>query len=163
MARIEGIQLPDNVRIDYALTLLYGVGWPMSKKILGKAGIAEGKRVKELSDDEINSITKSMDGIEVEGDLKRKVRENIQRLTAIGTYKGIRHAKGLPVHGQRTRTNARTKRGKRKTVGAFKKETLSKMQTHSMGSTSSPRASKSQDLQSSGQAKQVEPAKKGTK
>ncbi len=145
MARIEGIQLPDNVRIDYALTLLYGVGWPMSKKILGKAKIAENKRVKELSDDEINSITKAMDGVEVEGDLKRKVRENIQRLTAIGTYKGIRHARGLPVHGQRTRTNARTKRGKRKTVGAFKKETLSKMQTRSAGT---------------GPAKQAEPAKK---
>ncbi|MBI3290273.1 30S ribosomal protein S13 [Candidatus Microgenomates bacterium] len=146
MARIEGIQLPDNSRIDYALTLLYGVGWPMSKKVLKQAGIAEDKRVKELNDEEINSITKALDGVEVEGDLKRKVRENIQRLIAVGSYIGIRHLKGLPAHGQRTRTNARTKRGKRKTVGAFKKEMLTKMQ---------PRST------SSGQAKQgAEAAKK---
>ena len=131
MARIEGIQLPDNARIDYALTLLYGVGWPLSKKVLSDAKVDESRRVKDLSDDELNSITRSLEGIEIEGDLKRKIRENIQRLTAIGAYKGIRHARGLPVHGQRTRTNARTKRGKRKTVGAFKKEALSKIQTRS--------------------------------
>ena len=135
MARIEGIQLPDNVRIDYALTLLYGVGWPMSKKVLDKAGIAENKRVNELSDEEVNKITHALDGVEVEGDLKRKVRENIQRLVAVGTYKGMRHSKGLPVRGQRTRTNARTKRGKRKTVGAFKKEMLTKMQPRSTSTT----------------------------
>ena len=137
MARIEGIQLPDNVRIDYALTLLYGVGWPMSKKVLDKAGIAENKRVNELSDEEVNKITHALDGVEVEGDLKRKVRENIQRLVAVGTYKGMRHSKGLPVRGQRTRTNARTKRGKRKTVGAFKKEMLTKMQPRSTSTTGS--------------------------
>lgn len=131
MARIEGIQLPDNVRIDYALTLLYGVGWPMSKKVLVNAGVSESKRVRELSDEELSSITRVLDSLVVEGDLKRQVRENIQRLLAIGSYRGTRHNKGLPVRGQRTRTNARTKRGKRKTVGAFKKEALSKMQARS--------------------------------
>ncbi|MBI4057717.1 30S ribosomal protein S13 [Candidatus Microgenomates bacterium] len=129
MARIAGVELPQQARIDYALTLLYGVGWSLSKKILTNVGIPQEKRVKQLNDEEISTISKALESIEIEGDLRRKTREDIQRLVAIGSYRGIRHSRGLPARGQRTRTNARTKRGKRKTVGAFKKEMLAKQQT----------------------------------
>lgn len=129
MARIAGIELPEDKRIDYALTQLYGVGWSLSEKILKDANISLEKRTKELSEQEINAITKALENYLIEGDLRRKTREDIQRLKEIGAYRGIRHNRGLPVRGQRTRTNARTKRGKRKTVGAFKKEALAKMTT----------------------------------
>lgn len=128
MARIAGVELPENARIDYALTLLYGVGWPMSRRILSSVDIPQNKRVKELKDEEVSNIAKALERVLIEGELQRAVREDIQRLVAIGSYRGIRHQKGLPVRGQRTRTNARTKRGKRKTVGAFKKEVMAKMQ-----------------------------------
>ncbi|MBI4058952.1 30S ribosomal protein S13 [Candidatus Microgenomates bacterium] len=129
MARIAGLELPGNVRIDYALTLLYGVGWPLSKKVLSDVRVPAEKRVKDLSDEDINSITKKLEEMTIEGDLRRKEREDISRLITIGTYRGTRHQKGLPARGQRTRSNARTKRGKRKTVGAFKKEMLAKQTT----------------------------------
>ncbi|MBI2405880.1 30S ribosomal protein S13 [Candidatus Microgenomates bacterium] len=129
MARIAGVELPENARVDYALTLLYGVGWPMSRQILTKVNIPQERRVKELTDEQINHLTKALEGIIIEGDLQRSVREDIGRLVTIKSYRGVRHQRGLPVRGQRTRTNARTKRGKRRTVGAFKKETLAKMQT----------------------------------
>lgn len=128
MARIAGVELPDTARIDYALTLLYGVGWPLSKKVLETVNIPQNKNVKELTDEELNHITKVLGGIIFEGELHRQTHENIQRLISIGAYRGLRHQKNLPVKGQRTRTNARTKRGKRKTVGAFKKEAMAKMQ-----------------------------------
>lgn len=133
MARIAGIDLPDNKRIDYSLTLIYGIGWNRSAEILEKSKIAKEKRTKELSDDEVAKITKAVEDYSVEGDLRRQVRQNIQRLKDINSYRGTRHSHGLPVRGQRTKTNGRTKKGKRKTVGAFKKEALAKMTTKTGG------------------------------
>lgn len=126
MSRIAGIDLQDNWKVDFALTKIKGLGWTLSKKVLKDAGIDTKKRVSELTADDVNKITAELDKYKIEGDLVREVRANIQRLQIIGSYRGSRHTKGLPVRGQRTRTNARTKRGKRKTVGAFKKEVLSK-------------------------------------
>ena len=127
MTRIAGIDLQDNWKVDFALTKIKGLGWTLSRKILGDAKIDTKKRITELTSDEISKITTELEKYQIEGDLIRSIRENIQRLQVIGSYRGLRHTRGLPVRGQRTRTNARTKRGKRKTVGAFKKEMLSKM------------------------------------
>jgi small subunit ribosomal protein S13 len=127
MTRIEGIDLQDNWKVDYALTKIKGLGWSLSKKIMKDAGIDTKKRVSDLTAEEVSKIGVEIEKYQIEGDLFRSVRENIQRLQVIGSYRGMRHTRGLPVRGQRTRTNARTKRGKRKTVGAFKKEILSKM------------------------------------
>lgn len=129
MARIAGIELPEDKRIDFSLTQLYGVGWKLSEEILKAASVDPAKRTAQLSEAEIAAISKAVEKHTVEGDLKRRIREDIQRLKDTGSYRGIRHNKNLPVKGQRTRTNARTKRGKRKTVGAFKKEALAKMTT----------------------------------
>lgn len=126
MARISGIELNENQRIDYALTRIKGIGWAVSTKILEILKFDPSRRVKDLSPEEINTITGKIEEFPTEGDLVRRVKTNINRLQAIGSYRGIRHTKGLPVRGQRTKTNARTKRGKRKTVGAFKKEALAK-------------------------------------
>ncbi|KKQ92035.1 MAG: 30S ribosomal protein S13, small subunit ribosomal protein S13 [Microgenomates group bacterium GW2011_GWC1_39_7b] len=127
MARIAGIELQDNWKVDYALTKVKGLGWSLSKRIMKDAGIDSKKRISDLSADEVVKISTELEKYSIEGDLFRMVRGNIQRLQVIGSYRGMRHTKGLPVRGQRTKTNARTKRGKRKTVGAFKKEMLSKM------------------------------------
>jgi len=127
MTRIAGIDLQENWKVDFALTKIKGLGWALSKKVLNDAKIDSKKRVSELTSDEVSKITNELEKYKIEGDLLRSVRENIQRLQIIGSYRGLRHTRGLPVRGQRTRTNARTKRGKRKTVGAFKKELLSKM------------------------------------
>lgn len=126
MARIAGIDLQDNWKVDYALTNIRGLGWSLSKKIMTDAGVPFTKRMKDLDAAEIAKFNVEIDKYEIEGDLQRSVRANIQRLQVIGSFRGSRHTKGLPARGQRTRTNARTKRGKRKTVGAFKKEELSK-------------------------------------
>ncbi len=129
MARLLGITLPDDKRVEYALTLLYGIGWTSSGKILDQAGIDVQKRVKELTEDELKKITAIIDkGYKVEGNLKEQLNEDMKRLKEIGCYRGIRHGRGLPVRGQRTRSNARTKRGKRKTVGALRKEVWAKME-----------------------------------
>ena len=127
MARIAGVDLQDNWKVDFALTKIRGIGWPLSKEVMKVAGVESKKRVSELTNDEITKITNELEKYEIEGDLVRSVRGNIQRLQVIGSYRGMRHTRNLPVRGQRTRTNARTKRGKRKTVGAFKKEMLSKL------------------------------------
>lgn len=129
MARISGIELNDSWKLDFALTRIKGIGWSVSKKLLTELGFDTTKRVKDLTSEEISKITAKLDEVPTEGDLVRRVRTNIQRLHAIGSYRGLRHSKGLPSRGQRTKTNARTKRGKRKTVGAFKKEALAKMTT----------------------------------
>lgn len=126
MARISGIELNDNLRIDYALTRIKGIGWTVSKKLLADIKFDPTRRIKDLSIDELNKISGKIEEFPTEGDLLRRVKANISRLQAIGSYRGVRHSKGLPVRGQRTKTNARTKRGKRKTVGAFKKEALAK-------------------------------------
>lgn len=129
MARISGIELNDNNRIDFALTKIKGIGWAISRKLLSELKIDNNKRVKDFTLEELNKISSKIEEFPTEGDLIRRVRANITRLQAIGSYRGLRHTKGLPVRGQRTKTNARTKRGKRKTVGAFKKEALVKATT----------------------------------
>lgn len=129
MSRIAGIDLQDNWKVDFALTKIRGLGWTLSKKIMKDAGVDNKKRVSDLTAAEVAKIGTEIEKYTIEGDLVRTVKGNIQRLQVIGSYRGSRHSKNLPSRGQRTRTNARTKRGKRKTVGAFKKEILSKMQT----------------------------------
>jgi small subunit ribosomal protein S13 len=128
MARISGIELQDNWKVDYALTNIKGIGWSLSKKLLDDLKIDTTKRVSDLSTEEVTRIASSLEGIPTEGELARQVKGNVTRLRQISTYRGIRHMKGLPARGQRTKTNARTKRGKRKTVGAFRKEALAKQQ-----------------------------------
>lgn len=128
MARIAGVDLPINKKIDIALTHLYGVGRNNVVTILAKAAVDGTKRVNQLTEEEIGRIQKTIESnFKVEGDLRTEIAENLKRLKQIGSYRGIRHIKGLPSRGQRTRSNARTKRGKRKTVGALRKETRAKL------------------------------------
>jgi small subunit ribosomal protein S13 len=127
MPRISGINLNINKRIDIALTYIYGVGRGNAGSILKSAQVEAAKRVKDLSEEEVNRIQKIIDSIKVEGDLRGEVYDNIKRLKEIGTYRGLRHMRNLPARGQRTRSNARTKRGKRVTIGAIKKEMAEKM------------------------------------
>ncbi len=123
MARIAGVDIPNEKRIDIALTYLYGVGRSNVKNILLHAKVDPSKRVKTLDDEEVNRIAKIIEKeYTVEGELRRFISENIKRLKDIGSYRGMRHVRNLPVRGQRTRSNARTKRGKRVTIGALKKE-----------------------------------------
>lgn len=127
MARIAGIDLPKNKRIVIGLTSIFGIGQSSSKKILKKLGISEDTKVSALTDDEVNQIRSEIaNEIKVEGALRSEVQMNIKRLMDIGTYRGKRHRKGLPVRGQRTRTNARTRKGKRKTVAGKKKAAAKK-------------------------------------
>ena len=126
--RIAGVDLNENWKLDYALTRIKGVGWATSQDLLKGLKIKLKKKVADLSRDEVGSIAAKIDGIATEGDLVSRVRSDITRLKQAGTYRGVRHSRGLPARGQRTRRNARTKRGKRKTVGAFRKEALTKMQ-----------------------------------
>ena len=121
MARIAGVDLPREKRVEIGLTYIYGIGLSSSQKILKEAGINPDTRVKDLSDDDVNKIRKAMEGYKVEGDLRREIALNIKRLTEIGCYRGIRHRRGLPVRGQRTKTNARTRKGPRKVVSKSKK------------------------------------------
>ena len=121
MARIAGVDLPREKRIEIGLTYVYGIGLSSSQKILKEAGINPDTRVKDLSDDDVNKIRKAMEGYKVEGDLRREIALNIKRLTEIGCYRGLRHRRGLPVRGQRTKTNARTRKGPRKVVSKSKK------------------------------------------
>lgn len=125
--RISGINIPDEKRIDLALTYLYGIGRGNVYKVLKKAEVEPSKRVKALSEEEQKRIQKALDEHKLEGDLRAEVMGNIKRLKEIGSYRGLRHSKNLPVRGQRTRSNARTKRGKRVTIGAIKKEVAQKM------------------------------------
>jgi len=123
MARIAGVELPSQKRVEIGLTYIYGIGKSSSNEILHEAGVNPGTRVKDLTESEINAIqTIIQRNFRVEGELKRIVQGNIKRLVDIGSYRGVRHRRGLPVRGQRTKTNARTKRGRKKTVGTVKKE-----------------------------------------
>ncbi|MDR1794315.1 MAG: 30S ribosomal protein S13 [Erysipelotrichaceae bacterium] len=121
MARIAGIDLPRDKRIVVALTYIYGIGRSTSETILKKAGISEEIRSKDLTDEQVNAIRSQVDHYRIEGDLRREVSLNIKRLMEIGSYRGIRHRKSLPVRGQRTRTNARTRKGPRRVVANKKK------------------------------------------
>ena len=121
MARISGVDIPNEKRVVISLTYIYGIGPTTAKKILSDAKVSEDIRVKNLTDEQLTAIRNEVAKYHTEGDLRREVALNIKRLTEIGCYRGIRHKRGLPVHGQRTRTNARTRKGKRKTI-ANKKE-----------------------------------------
>ncbi|HHP50899.1 MAG TPA: 30S ribosomal protein S13 [Moorella mulderi] len=123
MARIAGVDLPKDKRIEVALTYIYGIGRPTAKKILAATNVNPDTKVKDLTEDEISRLRSYIDqNLTVEGDLRREVALNIRRLIEIGCYRGIRHRLGLPVRGQRTRTNARTRKGPRKTVGSGKRK-----------------------------------------
>ena len=133
MARIVGVTIPDNVRVEYGLTRIYGLGFSKARNILKEVNIDLQKRISDLSEKERSNLQSFIEKNHViEGDLREEVRQNIKRVREIGTYKGIRQGQGLPARGQRTRSNARTNRGKRRTVGAFKKEDLIKMQQSSV-------------------------------
>ncbi len=128
MPRIVGVNLPDGEKVDLALTRIYGVGHLRAKEILKKSKVEVNKRAKDLTEEEIASLNQVLGEMKVEGDLREETRGNIERLKQIGTYRGRRHSANLPTRGQRTRTNARTKRGSRQTVGALKKEVLTKIE-----------------------------------
>ncbi|MBI3972441.1 MAG: 30S ribosomal protein S13 [Chloroflexi bacterium] len=127
MARIAGVDIPREKQVQISLTYIYGIGRTTAKKVLDRTQIPAMKKVNELTDDEVGRLREVIEReLTVEGDLRREVRQNIQRLIDIGCYRGIRHRRGLPVRGQRTRTNARTRRGPRRTVGVRKKATAKK-------------------------------------
>ena len=128
MPRISGVDIPENKRVEVALRYLYGIGKYNSLEVLKKVEISPDKRAKDLTADEISKIAKILEEVLVEGELRKQIRDNVERLKRIGSYRGHRHSVGLPVRGQRTRTNARTKRGKRMTVGALKKEEATKQE-----------------------------------
>lgn len=127
MLRLVGVDLPENKRIEVALTYVYGVGPKISAKLLSICKIDPNMRSKDLKAEDVAKLQKALEEFKVEGDLRKEIRENIQRLKRISSYRGSRHSAGLPVRGQRTRTNARTLRGKRKTIGAMKKEDAAKV------------------------------------
>lgn len=129
MVRISGVEIPANKRTEIALTYIYGIGRNNVLGVLKNAQVDPNKRAKDLDDQEIARLQKALSTIPTEGALKKIVSENIKRLQQIGTYRGLRHSARLPVRGQRTRTNARTKRGKRVTIGALKKEDMAKQTT----------------------------------
>ena len=121
MARIKGVDIPDNKRIEIAMTYIYGIGRSLSNKILAAAKIDVNRRTKDLSNDELNTIREELDKYTIEGDLRRVVNMNIKTKMEINSYQGTRHKKGLPVRGQSTRSNARTRKGKGKTIANKKK------------------------------------------
>ena len=123
MARIAGIDIPREKRVEIALTYIYGIGLPTSQKILAQANINPDTRVRDLTEDQVNRLREIIDRrYKVEGDLRREVAMNIKRLGEIGSYRGLRHRRNLPVRGQRTKTNARQRRGPKKTVGVRRKK-----------------------------------------
>ncbi|MDR5693938.1 MAG: 30S ribosomal protein S13 [Armatimonadota bacterium] len=123
MARVAGVDLPRDKRVEIALTYIYGIGLSRSREILRATGVNPNTRVRDLTEDEVKRIREFIErNYKVEGDLRREVAMNIRRLVEIGCYRGIRHKRGLPVRGQRTRTNARTRKGPRKTVGVMRKK-----------------------------------------
>ena len=127
MARFAGVELQDNWRVIYALTNVKGIGWYLAQKIMDELKMDDSRRISDLSTDELATVAAALDKYPlIEGELVRNVKGNVQRLEQVGSYRGMRHHRNLPSRGQRTKTNARTKRGKRKTVGAFKKEMLAK-------------------------------------
>lgn len=123
MARISGVDLPRDKRVEAALPYLYGIGWTLSREILAKAQVDPDVRVRDLSDDQVARLREVIErDYKVEGDLRSEVQRNIKRLIEIGSYRGLRHRRGLPVRGQRTKTNGRTRKGRPKTVGVRRKK-----------------------------------------
>ena len=135
MARIAGVDLPREKRIEIGLTYIYGIGRTTADQILEQAGVDANTRVKDITDDEVKKISNGIDemGILVEGDLRRDIALNIKRLQEIGCYRGIRHRKGLPVRGQKTKTNARTRKGPKRTVANKKKQLFRKLTFEKVG------------------------------
>lgn len=125
--RIAGVDLPVEKRVDIGLTAIYGIGRKNAQGILEETKVNPNKRIKDLTSEEVSRLQKAIDKLPTEGGLRSIVSENIKQLKATGSYRGIRHAQGLPVRGQRTRSNARTRRGKRRTVGAMRKKDLAKL------------------------------------
>ena len=122
MARIAGVNLPNQKRLEIGLTYIYGIGQPTAQKICAELALDPNEKIKDLTDEEVTKLRGYIDGeLQVEGDLRRERSQAIKRLTEIGCYRGIRHRRGLPVNGQRTKTNARTRKGPKKTVGRGKK------------------------------------------
>ena len=126
MARISGIDLPRDKRIEIGLTKIFGIGIPTSKRILAQTGVSPDVRVKDLTTEDEHRLREIVDELKVEGDLRREIASNIKRLTDIGCYRGLRHRRGLPVRGQRTKTNARTRKGPKRTVAGKKKAATKK-------------------------------------
>jgi len=127
MARILGVEIPDNKKAEISLTYIYGIGRATAKKILSDTGVSGEKKIKDLTDEELSKITNYIQkNFKIEGDLKKEISENINRLIEINSYRGLRHKHSLPVRGQRTRTNARTRKGPRKTVGVVRDKALRK-------------------------------------
>ena len=126
MVRIAGVDLPEQKRVDIGLTYIFGIGRSNVVKVLKESGVDGSIRIKDLTDEEVGKLQRSVDQFKLEGDLRGEIAANIKRMEDIGSYRGLRHRRGLPVRGQRTRSNARTRRGKRKTIGAISKETQSK-------------------------------------
>ncbi len=122
MARISGVNLPREKRVEIGLTYIYGIGRSTSQKVLGTLGIDTDTKVRDLTDAEVSRLRAHVDTLQVEGDLRRERSSDIKRLMEIGCYRGLRHRRGLPVRGQRTRTNARTRKGPKKTVGRSRKK-----------------------------------------
>ncbi len=134
MARILGVEIPDNKKVEISLTYIYGIGKQTAKKILSDTGVSPDKRVKDLTDEELSKITNYMQkNFKIEGDLKKEISENIRRLIEINSWRGLRHKRSLPVRGQRTRTNARTRKGPRKTVGVVRDKTARKTMRQEKG------------------------------
>jgi small subunit ribosomal protein S13 len=122
MARIAGVNLPNQKRLEVGLTYIYGIGRPTARKVLAELALSPDEKIKDLTDDEVTRLREYIDSnLQVEGDLRRERQQAVKRLQEIGAYRGIRHRRGLPVHGQRTKTNARTRKGPKKTVGRGKK------------------------------------------
>ena len=133
MARIAGVDLPSEKRIEAALPYIYGIGATLAKKILADCSLDPNKRTENLSEEEVNKLAREIEKYKVEGDLRREIQSNIKRLQEIASYRGLRHSKNLPVRGQRTRVNARTKRGKKVTIGTVRKEVTARMGTAPTG------------------------------
>ena len=127
--RVVGVNVPDNKRVDIALTYIYGLGRSNVLPVLEKAKIELTKKAKDLTEEELSRIQKVLETYKIEGDLRADIANDIKRLKEVSSYRGMRHARSLPARGQRTRSNARTKRGKRVTIGAIKKEVAAKMET----------------------------------
>jgi small subunit ribosomal protein S13 len=126
MARISGIDLPREKRIEIGLTYIFGIGVPTAKKLLAKTGVSPDIRVKDLSLEDEQKLREAIESMKVEGDLRREIASHLKRLTDIGCYRGLRHRRGLPVRGQRTKTNARTRKGPKRTVAGKKKAAVKK-------------------------------------
>jgi small subunit ribosomal protein S13 len=127
MARISGVDIPRDKKVEVSLTYIFGIGRPTSLKICGAAGVSAETKVRDLTDDEVSRIREFIDkNYTVEGELRKQVRTDIQRLIEINSYRGVRHRRGLPCHGQRTKTNARTKRGARRTVAGKRRAAAKK-------------------------------------